>query len=265
MIWPLFGLVALAALAPLVLAILRPARARGRREADLALYRAQLAELDREREAGRLDAVAHQAATIEIQRRILSVPEEGGGGEMGRRTAATLLAALFLIPAGGLGLYLLRGNPELPAAPFEERQAAQARDDELIANLRTRLEAMDPRSEQARGGWILLGNAERSRGQADRAAEAWTRALEVRFDPNLAADLAELEIERGNGPVVAVLLTRALADAPQDPRLRFLTGLAEARAGRNTNARATWQALLADAPADAPWRGVVERQLQNLQ
>jgi cytochrome c-type biogenesis protein CcmH len=264
LIWPLFGLVALVALAPLAYVLLRPSRARGRREADLALYRAQLAELEREREAGRLDEAAHGAATVEIQRRMLAVPEEEGL-RGGRRSAAGLAAALFLIPAAGLGLYLWRGNPDIPSAPFEERQAAQARDEALITSLRARLEAMDPRSEQARGGWMLLGNAERSRGRNEAAAEAWTRALQVRFDPALAADLAELEIERGNGLAVAALLTRALAEAPGDPRLRYLTGLAEARAGRNANARATWQALLADAPADAPWRGVVERQLQNLQ
>ena len=66
MIWVLLTLVALAALLPLALAVLRPKAARGRREADMALYRAQLAELDREREAGRLDEAAHRAARVEV-------------------------------------------------------------------------------------------------------------------------------------------------------------------------------------------------------
>jgi len=78
MLWLLVGAVALAAMLPLVVVVLRPARARGRAEADLALYRAQLAELDREREAGRLDAAAHAAATLEVQRRILAAPKEIG-------------------------------------------------------------------------------------------------------------------------------------------------------------------------------------------
>ena len=59
--WFLAGLLALAALAPLGFALLRPAAARGRREADLALYRKQLAELERERAAGRLDEAAYVA------------------------------------------------------------------------------------------------------------------------------------------------------------------------------------------------------------
>jgi cytochrome c-type biogenesis protein CcmH len=48
------------------------------------------------------------------------------------------------------------------------------------------------------------------------------------------------------------------------PRLRFLAGLAEARAGRPENARAAWRALLAEAPPDAPWRPIVELQLNAL-
>ena len=65
MIWVLLMLVALAALLPLALAVLRPRAARGRRDADMALYRAQLAELDRERDAGRLDEAAHRAAVVD--------------------------------------------------------------------------------------------------------------------------------------------------------------------------------------------------------
>ncbi len=57
---------------------------------------------------------------------------------------------------------------------------------------------------------------------------------------------------------------RALAEAPGDPRLRFLAGLLAAEAGRPAEARALWQALLADTPADAPWRGMLERAAQRL-
>jgi cytochrome c-type biogenesis protein CcmH len=111
---------------------------------------------------------------------------------------------------------------------------------------------------------MLLGNAERNRGRLEEAATAWARALGIRFDPQLAGDMAELYIETQNHTAAAALLARALATSPADPRLRFLTGLAEARAGRPANARNVWQALLADAPRDALWRAVVERQLQSL-
>ncbi len=263
-LWLLLGALALLALLPLIITLVRPTRARGRAEADLALYRAQLAELDREREAGRLDAAQHQAATLEVQRRILAAPKEDAPELRPGRTAAMLAAMVFLVPAAALGLYLVRGTPDMPAAPFVERQRLAQEEDAMLETLRGRLAMLEPGSDAARQGQILLGNAERSRGRLDEAVRAYRTALESRFDGPLAADLAELEIERGDHAAASALIARALGSSPREPRLRFLAGLAEARAGRTDNARRTWQALLADAPAEAPWRPVVERQLQAL-
>ncbi|MFC3125006.1 c-type cytochrome biogenesis protein CcmI [Pseudoroseomonas globiformis] len=263
MIWVLFLALAALVLAPLGFALFRPARTTGRAEADLALYRAQLAELDRERAAGRLEEAAHRAATVEVQRRLLAAPERGVEGKQGGG-AAILAASVFLIPALGLGLYLWGGHPGIPAAPLVERQEAAARDDALLGQLRARLEQTSPGTEAYRQGWILLGNAERGRGRLDAAAQAWDRALASRFDPALAAEMADLRIQQGETDAASALLARALQQDPADPRLRYLTGLAEARAGRNANARSTWRALLAESPQDAPWRALLERQLQDL-
>ncbi len=263
MIWLLLGAMAVLALAPLGFVLLRPARARGRAEADLALYRGQLAELDREREAGRLDPQAHEAARVEVQRRILAAPSDAALSG-GKRSGAVLGALVFLLPAAALALYLLRGIPDMPSAPYDLRRQQADAEESLLETLRTRIAAADPNSETARQGRLLLGRAERNRGRLDAAAEAWRGALAVRFDPQLAGDLAELEIERGEAAEAAALLARALGSVPGDPRLRYLSGLAEARAGRPANARSVWQALLSDAPRDAPWRAVVERALQGL-
>ena len=99
---------------------------------------------------------------------------------------------------------------------------------------------------------------------ADAAAEAWRRALASRFDVELAGDLVEMEIGRGEFVAAGPILLRALAEAPQEPKLRFLLGVIEAEAGQPERARATWRALLADSPPDAPWRALVERRLGAL-
>lgn len=262
--WLLLGALALLALAPLAIAVIRPARERGRAEADLALYRGQLAELDRERDAGRLDPAQHQAATLEVQRRILAAPREDAPERGAARTGALLGALVFILPAAALGLYLMRGTPDMPAAPFAERQRIAQEEDAMLETLRGRLAMLDPASDAARQGQILLGNAERSRGRLAEAAAAYRVALAARFEGQLAADLAELEIERGEHEAGLALVSRALGNAPGEPRLRFLAGLAHARAGRPEEARRTWQALLAEAPPQAPWRPVVERQLEAL-
>lgn len=263
MIWLLFLVLAALALAPLGLTLLRPPPAKGRHEADLALYRAQLAELEREHAAGRMDDGAFTAARTEVQRRVLAAPADLTGAA-GGRGAAVLMAGLFLIPAVGVGLYIWHGAPGVPAAPYVERAAAAERDDALLAQLRARLSLMPPQSEGARQGWLLLGNAERNRGRLDAAAEAFTRVLAIRPEPGIAAELVELHIQRGDNDAASALLGASLRQAPSDPRLRYLSGLLEARAGRPQNARSVWQALLADTPADAPWRPILERELQGL-
>jgi cytochrome c-type biogenesis protein CcmH len=264
MTWILLLVFALLALLPLAVAVLRPRAARGRREADIALYRAQLEELERDREAGRLDEASLRGARIEVQRRLIAAADQAEVAASEARGPGVLVLLLPLITAAGLGLYMLRGTPGMPSAPYSQRAEAIARDEAIMATLRQRLSELDPQSPQARQGWILLGNAERSRGRAAAAIEAWQRALTIGFDASLAGDIAEMQIEGGAPAEAAPLLARALAEAPTDPRLRFLAGLVEAEAGRPANARALWQALLADSPANAPWRGLVERRLGAL-
>ncbi|MEO8560393.1 MAG: c-type cytochrome biogenesis protein CcmI, partial [Rhodospirillales bacterium] len=58
--------------------ILRPRRAAPppRREHDLAVYRDQLAELERDQNRGVLDASQVQAARLEIERRLLAAAKQ---------------------------------------------------------------------------------------------------------------------------------------------------------------------------------------------
>lgn len=262
-VWLALGLLAVAALLPLAATLRGPPRARGRREADLALYRAQLAELGREKEAGRLDEAAHRAAVLEVQRRLLAAPAETGLME-DRRSRWVLAAALVAVPALALGLYLRSGIPEMPSAPYALRHEITTRDDRLLDDLRARLAQLPPDSPQARDGWALLANAERGRGHLAAAAEAYRKALAAGFDADLTGQLAQVLLEEGRSEEARDLLAAALPRAPGHVGLRFLAGLAEAQAGRPESAKAAWRALLADAPPDAPWRAMVERRLSTL-
>ncbi|MCX7931220.1 MAG: c-type cytochrome biogenesis protein CcmI, partial [Rhodovarius sp.] len=258
MTWAFIAALAALLVLPLLPALRGPAVARDRAEADRALFQAQLAELERERAAGRLSETAYRDAVIEVQRRLLAAPAPEPA-QTGSR--APLVAALIAIPIFAIAFYMLRGEPNLPSASFQARQEAGTRDELLLRQLRERLAGM-PQGEVRRQGLILLGNAERSRGRRSEAAAAWQEALEAGFDPGLAADLSELLLELGRHAEAAPLIARALAELPQDPRLRFLAGLAEAAAGRSANARAAWQALLNDSPPNAPWRPLVEQRLR---
>lgn len=230
MIWAALAVLALACLAPLVLSLRRQATARGRRDAAIALYTAQLSEIDRDREERRLSAPDHQAARLEVQRRLLQVLEhaDAAAPAKGQSGQFPVLAAITLIPAGALVLYLIGGAPGMPAAPHREiaealRQRAD-QDGDLIDQLHARLALADPRSEQSRPGFVLLGNAEASRGNLAAAAAAWQVALAAKFEPTLAAETAEA-MTRAAGHLTtdaAALFRKALAAAPDDAEWRPL-------------------------------------------
>lgn len=233
MLWGLFALLSAAALAPLAWAFLRARGVRGRRAAALALYRAQLAELAREQAENRIGEAEYILAVREVERRLLAAdatPDAGTGTRVG---PGLLIGILAVIPFVALALYLPAGDPGLPAAPLAPRLAAaraqQRKMDHLITDLKQRLATFDPKSREAREGFLLLGRAEAENGDFAAAATAWRTALSDGFDPALAAATAEAET-RAAGRV-----NRAAADL--------------------------FRQALAKAPANAPWRALVEQRL----
>ena len=123
MIWLAIALLAAISLAPLAFSLRRTTTARGRREAALALHCAQLVELDRDLADGRIAPAEHANAVLEVQRRLLAAAETT---EPGAQTSSRspVLFALLLVPIGAFALYLVGGNPELPAEPLADRIAA---------------------------------------------------------------------------------------------------------------------------------------------
>jgi cytochrome c-type biogenesis protein CcmH len=234
-IWVGIIVLAAIALAPLALSLRRTATARGRQEAAVALHRAQLSELDRDLADGRIAASEHAGAVLEVQRRLLAA---ASGGEVGPRPASRtpVLLALAIVPIGAVALYLLGGSPNLPAVPLADRMAAararEVQEAALIGQLRQKLSQLDQHSEQARQGYVLLGNAEASRGRLNEAASAWRTALGIRFDPTIAAEAAE---------AITEVQGRVTAEAAQLFR----------------------QALEGSTP-DAPWRPMAQKRLSEL-
>lgn len=226
MIWVSILLLTMAALAPLTRVLLRRgALLRGRREAALALRREQLDELDRDLADGQITAAEHTAAVLEVQRRLLAAAERQDS-PAASAARGPLVIALAMAPAFALVLYLFGGSPGLPSEPLVARVARAKvelqEEKAFLADLRAHLATLDPHSEPARQGYVLLGNAEASLGNFAAAAAAWDKALVVRFDPTLAAEAAEASAN-ADGRVTAAtasLFRRALQAAPADASWR---------------------------------------------
>jgi len=214
---------ALVALSPVAWALRRPPPARSRRDAAMALHRAQLAELARDLAQAQISEADHAQAVLEVQRRLLAAADAPDAAPT-PPAATPLVLALIGIPLLAAALYAIDGHPSLPAAPLAARQADAAHEAALIAQLRTRLATLDPQSDVAREGFMLLGNAEAHRGNLAQAAAAWRQAVTVRFDAGLAALAAEAQFE-ADGSLSddsATLLRRALREAAPDAPWRAL-------------------------------------------
>ena len=226
MIWLSIVLMSGLALVPCTLLLRGRLGARDRHEAALALHRAQLDELERDRADGLIAESEHATARLEIQRRLLAEADRTAeAGQIGSR--APVLALLGLLPLAAVGLYLIGGHPGLPAQPIAMRmQQADAGGDEqrLMQLLKTRLAALPVGSPQAHEGYILLGQAEAAQGDWPQAALAWRRALQDGFEPTLAVQAAEAQVRADGGvsPDSAALFRHALDAGPKNASWRLL-------------------------------------------
>lgn len=224
MIFVLLFLLALAVLTPVLLALRGSSGVRGSKGPAIALHRAQLQELDRDLAEGRILPAEHATALLEIQRRLLAAAG-ARDSEAKPGSRVPVLAAVVAVPLVAFFLYAVSGSqPFMPSVSGRGEQAQAAETDALLAELRERLRGMDPSTERARQGYVLLGSVEEARGNDAAAAAAFRLALRSRFDPTVAARAAEASV-RAEGEVSessAALFRRALAAAPPDAPWREL-------------------------------------------
>ena len=219
MIFALLALLALAVLAPLLLVLRGRTATRGARDLAVELHRAQLRELDRDLAEGRILPAEHATAVLEVQRRLLAVAaSEERAPVPGRRWP--VLATALAVPLVAFGLYLASGSrPLMPSVSGADMRARSAEEAALIEELRERLALLDPASDRARQGYVLLGSVEEARGNDAAAADAYRMALRGRFDPTVALRAAEAAVraEGGVSESSAALFRQALAAAPDAP------------------------------------------------
>jgi cytochrome c-type biogenesis protein CcmH len=276
LLWTLAILMTLAVGAMIALPLLRPSR-RGidRAEYDLAIYRDQLAEVDRDLARGVLSPEQADAARTEIKRRILAADAARQKAETATRRPAIVSAAAvgLVLPAGAFGLYLAIGSPEVPSMPIAERREAAAQAagatsaaqfDEAITQLRKRLEATPDDAM----GWSLLARSLAALERNTEAVPAYRRALELAPDNvSLMADLGEtlVILETGRvGEEALGLYNRILTLDPGHPAAGYYVGLAAAQQGMAQEAMNRWAAMARNAPAGAEWLPFIEDQMRKL-
>jgi len=236
-------------LPPLWLGLRRNETKASRKEANLAVFRDQLSELEREKTEGTLADADFDQARRELQRRLLEEvapeAEEAGKATYGpsRKMA---IALLLLLPVLAFAAYGILGNPKAldPAQTAAAPKMTAEQISGMVARLAERMQA-NPDDMQ---GWLMLARSYKTMGRYEEAAAAYAKAEKViDDDPELLASYAEtIAMASGNGlkGKPSQLIARALKIDPQHPHSLFLAGAAAMGAGDNRKGIAYWEALL---------------------
>lgn len=274
-----------ATLAVLVVPLLRrdAASVPARSEFDMAVYRDQLAEVDRDVERGLLDPGQADAARLEVKRRMLAAagepstsrPEPRPGSFRSRRRVVSVILVSVIVPAAAFGLYLVLGMPRIPDQPLAARQgpvqtaespadgsvSSEMTMEEAVARLADRLEA-NPGDLR---GWLLLGRSYLSMERYADAVEAYGQAF--RLAPgraDVASAYGEALVAAADGEVTSdakEAFSAAATQDPLDPRARYYLALHGAQQGDAKGALQGWVDLVAISPPDSPWLRVVNQQI----
>lgn len=246
----LTAVVAALLLPPLWLGRRPAASTADRQAANLAIFRDQLAELEREKAEGTLADADFEQAKRELQHRLLqeAQPEAGTAAYAPSRNVA--LALIVLLPALALGGYGLLGNPKglNPTQPRPEpaQQVTQEQIEGMVAKLAEKLKA-NPDDMQ---NWLMLARSYKVLGRYAEAANAYGKAEKVVVqNAELLADYAEaLGMSASNGPSLRgkpqQLINQALKLDPQNPHALLLAGGAAKEAGDPNAAADYWEKLL---------------------
>lgn len=237
-----------------------------RKDFDLAVFRDQLAELERDKARGIIGEAEAEAARNEISRRLLtaSQAQENVSGESRANWAAII--AVAAIPLIAVPIYLRTGAPHLPDVPLKDRIERAVENNDMVA-LVAKVEDRLAKDLNNAEGWAVLAPVYKHMTRFEDAARAYGNVLRLtKPTPETWADFAEMLVFANQG-IVSAEANKAFAEAlkldPKNAKARYFAALALKQEGKTGEAVAAWKVLLADSPADASWRNLVEQEIAS--
>ena len=245
---------------------------------DVAVYRDQLDEIERDRAAGLIEDPEAAGAQVEVSRRLIAAVDAQAAPSSAPTVAAMTLSttwrrravavvALVALPIGVAGFYLLIGSPLLPDQPLAPR-LAEARNTPSMDDVIARVESHLGQNPDDGRGWEVIAPIYTRLGRFEDALKARRNALRLNGETaQRSAALGEALVLAANGVVTAeakAAFERAVALDGSDVQARYFLGLAAEQAGNPAQAGEVWRGLLEAAAPDAPWRDFIQRALARL-
>lgn len=241
-------------------------------KANAAVYRDQMADLDREFVMGNLSYEELKAARDELSQRLLidvgadgleasapsASPEKPSAPVVWRKPWLSICLLVFVVPVASLLMYSVLGEP-VALDPRALVQGAGNASEEVtpeklteMATAITRRLQDEPNSME---GWVMLGRVQRARGMFQESAEAFGKALSLSRDDNLSIERAEVLAQKNGGSFAGEpwsIIQRVLTADPHHLNALFLAGSASyAELNFNTALR-YWERAREVVPADSP-------------
>jgi len=269
--WIAIFLLALLASVLLAWPLLRARRHDGKRlDHDLAVYRAQLQELEQDVDNGSLSEEMAVSAKREIERRMLKAAdrhEELTGPKQIQGGTVTSVAIVLLIASGSLALYTHLGSPHLASAPIQQAVPHQVAGDDKMDDLAVRLATRLAAEPDDLRGWVLLGRTYATLNRPAEAAGALSKAIKLDpKDARLRANLGQMLVQSGGGTVSSAALVAFRKANELDSNLVspvYYIGLHDFQQSKPQSAYDRWLALYRRLPADDPVRPTILNALMS--
>jgi cytochrome c-type biogenesis protein CcmH len=240
---------------------------------NVRVIRDQIAELDADLAAGKLDQNAYASARHDLERELLDdIGSDQQAVPPQRQGRWLVLVLVVLVPAMAVTLYRQIGGQ----GAMERIQAAQSRGgtarpaqpqrhsiEEMVAKLAQRMQE-EPGNLQ---GWILLGRSYASMRRLDDAADAYRHAMELAPDnPDVLSSYADVLVGLNDGRFsdqVAQMLDKAVEVNPQHIKSRWLRGHEKFARADYDGAVDDWLIAMAGLPAGDENRAIIEGQISE--
>ena len=274
-LWLILALMTGAAIFAVIWPLAQNSKA-ARSGSDVAVYRDQLNELERDLAAGSIGKTEAEAARVEISRRLLAAAEAAKAAAVAvtpsaaawhRRAVA--LVALLLLPVGAGSLYLRLGSPGLASEPLTAQRGAQPDQQAPIENIVAKVEVHLQNNPKDGRGWEVLAPVYMQLGRYTDSVNAWRTALALLGESaDREANLGEALVAEANGVVTADAKTafvRAVTLDNTTVTARYYLGTAAEQDGKREEAAKIWRDLIAEAPAGAHWVSDVRAALARVE
>jgi len=274
-LWLILALMTAAAIVAVILPLARRSDL-VRSGGEVAVYRDQLDEVERDHTAGLIGAPEADAARIEISRRLLAAAEDDAASPAPpsastalRRRRVVAFVSLLLLPFGTGGLYAWLGSPGLVFGPASAQDSVTADRQMKVESLVSKVEGHLRAHPEDGRGWEVLAPVYMQLGRYTDSANAWRNALRLLGeDADREANLGEALMADANGVVTEDAKTafvRAVTLDSTTVSARFYLGVAAEQDGDRAKAAKIWRDLIADAPSGAHWVGDVRTALARVE